>query len=253
MVTVNPNLPPNAAPQASAAARSQRMNVGDTERLVSVLGGGALALGGLVYCPNTLGKLVSAALGGALVYRGISGHCHLYGALNISTAEPHGAQAAVEAGHGVKVEHAIAITKPPQELYQFWRDLSRLPWFMGHLKEVRILDGKRSHWAARGPLGVSVEWDAEIYNERPGELIAWRSLPGSQVDTAGSVHFIPVPGGTEVRVALKYDPPAGKLGAAVARLFGDAPEQQIRADLARFKEIVESGRMAVDRGIGPLG
>src|SRR5262245_8518435 len=254
MVTVNPSHPEKATPQASAAARASRVNVGDTERLVSALGGGAIALGGLIWCPNTLGKLLLAAIGGALVYRGVTGHCHLYGALDVSTAEPHGAQAAVEAGAGIKVEHSVTINKPAHELFRFWRSFDRLPRFLNHLKEVRVLDTRRSHWVARGPLGISVEWDAEINNERPGELIAWRSLPGSQVDTAGSVHFIPVPGGrgTEMRVALKYDPPAGKLGAAVARIFGEAPEQQIREDLERFKQLMEAGEPALTRGAGPL-
>src|SRR5581483_8390332 len=149
----------------------------------------------------------------------------------------------VAAGHGYKIEGAVTVNKPAGDLYRFWRQLDNLPRFMDHLKEVRMLGNGRSHWVAEGPMGTSVEWDAEVVNERFGELIAWQSLPGSDVNTAGSVHFTPAPGnrGTEVRVELKYDPPAGKLGAWFASLFGEAPGQQVRADLQRFKEMMESG------------
>src|SRR5260370_25086851 len=110
---------------------------------------------------------------------------------------------------------------------------------MRHLESVQV-QGNRSHWVAKGPLGTCVEWDAEIYNENPNEMIAWRSLEGADVDSTGSVHFTPAPGGrgTDVRVVLKYNPPAGKLGAAIAKLFGSEPDQQIRDDLRRFKQLM---------------
>ena len=142
------------------------------------------------------------------------------------------------------------MNEPAGELFAMWRQLDRLPRFVEHLKEVRMLGDGRSHWVAEAPLGMSVEWDAEIANERDGELIAWRSLPGSDVITAGSVHFTPAPGnrGTEVRVALKYDPPAGKLGAAVARLFGASPQAQIREDLRRLQQFLETGEVPTTAG-----
>jgi uncharacterized membrane protein len=254
MVQINPTMPQTMQGPGSAGERTEDINVGETERLLSVIGGGIVALGGLAFCPNTIGKLVSAGLGGALIYRGLSGHCHIYSALGMDTAEKYGQQSAVEAGAGNKVEHAVTIDRPRNEVYRFWRQLHNLPRFMRHLKEVQILDPKRSHWIARGPLGMSIEWDAEIINERPGEMIAWRSLPGSEMDTAGSVHFEEAPGGrgTTVRVSLKYDPPAGKAGAAIARLLGDAPEQQIREDLARFKQLMEAGQLAASSGAGRM-
>jgi uncharacterized membrane protein len=90
-----------------------------------------------------------------------------------------------------------------------------------------------------------VEWDAEIHNEIPNELIAWRSLAGSEVDNAGSVHFMPTANGdTEVRVVLRYDPPAGKLGATVARLLGEDPSHQVSEDLRRLKQVVEASEPA---------
>ena len=113
---------------------------------------------------------------------------------------------------------------------------------MDHLEAVTVFDDRRSHWTARGPAGSRVEWDAEIHNEIPNELLAWRSLPGSEVDNAGSVHFTPTDtGDTEVRVVLRYDPPAGRLGAVVARLFGEDPSRQVAEDLRRLKQVVESG------------
>jgi uncharacterized membrane protein len=143
----------------------------------------------------------------------------------------------------VKVERAITIDRPAHELYAFWRDFENLPRFMEHLESVTVIDATRSHWIARAPVGQRVEWDAEIHNEVPDELIAWRSLPGSEIANAGSVHFTPAGGGTEVRVVLSYEPPAGRLGDAVARLFGEAPAQQVQDDLRRFKQVMEAGEV----------
>lgn len=159
-------------------------------------------------------------------------------------------QTAVPAGSGVKVQRSIVVYRPAEELYRFWRDVQRLPEFMTHLKQVTPLDGTHSHWSARGPLGFEVSWEAEIFNESPNEFLAWRSLPGSAVATAGSVHFSPAPGGrgTLVQVSMKFDPPGGKFGAALARLFGDSPEQNIREDLRRFKSLMEAGEIPTTEG-----
>lgn len=150
-------------------------------------------------------------------------------------------------GHvrGQHVAKSIAINRSPDELYHFWRNFQNLPQFMKHLESVHIIDDTRSHWRAKGPAGTSVEWDAEIIADKPGEMIAWRSLPGAQVENAGSVHFEPSPGdrGTVVRVKIEYNPPAGALGATVAKLLGEAPEVQIPGDLLRFKQIMEIGRV----------
>jgi uncharacterized membrane protein len=126
--------------------------------------------------------------------------------------------------------------------------VENLPRIMRHLDSVKGTGGNRSHWVAKAPLGLSVEWDAEVHNQRPNELIAWRSLEGSQVDTAGSVHFRRTPGGrgTEIQVVLKYDPPGGKVGAGLARLLGESPEQQIEEDLRRFKQLMETGERPAD-------
>ncbi len=229
-------------------ARPSHVNVGDAERWASLLGGGALALFGLTR--GSLAGFGLAALGSALAYRGVSGHCNVYGALGVSTAERHGAATVIPAGHGVKVEKSITIDRAPEELYRSWRNFDYLPHIMSHLERVDVTGPYQSHWVARGPLGARFEWDAEIYTHRLNEMISWRSLPGSEVDTAGSVHFTPAPGGrgTEVKVVLKYDPPAGKAGAAVAGMFLQSPGEQIKDDLRRFKQLMETGEIPTTEG-----
>src|SRR5262249_49471792 len=135
-----------------------------------------------------------------------------------------------------------------EELYRTWRNFENLPRFMRHLVSVQS-HGDRSHWVARAPGGTTVSWDAEIVNDEPNRLIAWRSLEGSTVDTAGSVHFTPAADGhgTEVQVTLKYDPPAGRLGSWVAWLFGEEPGVQIEDDLARFKQQMEAREPTLGR------
>jgi uncharacterized membrane protein len=127
-------------------------------------------------------------------------------------------------------------------VYSFWRQLSNLPRFMSHLARVDLLGGGRSHWVAAGPLGHQVEWDAEIINEVDGYLLAWQSLPGADVDSAGSVRFRDLPNeGTELTVRLQYQPPAGRLGAWAAWMAGEEPSRQIRDDLRGVKRYLETG------------
>lgn len=217
------------------------VNVGETERLISLAAGSALLAFGATR--RTIGGLGLALLGGTLVYRGFTGQCSGYRSLGISTARSRGFQTSVPAQHGAKVEESVTILRPREELFRYWRDFSNLPRIMRHLKSVQVIDGRRSHWVAEGPLGYQVEWDAEVITERENELIGWRSVGDSAVDTAGSVHFTEAPGGrgTEVQVVLKYDPPAGKLGVAVARMLGQSPSEQIREDLRQLKLTMEAG------------
>jgi uncharacterized membrane protein len=140
---------------------------------------------------------------------------------------------------GIHVDHAVTINKPVAELYRFWRNFENLPRFMEHLDQVAVRQGGQSHWVAKGPGGMKVEWDARIINEVENKVIGWQSLEGSTVSTAGSVNFDETDQGTTVRVHLQYNPPGGKLGAAVAWLAGEEPNQQIREDLARFKRLME--------------
>jgi len=214
-------------------------NVGERERWISSIGGGALALYGLKR--GGLGGAVLLALGGGLIYRGYSGHCSAYESLGINTATDAPAPPEAYFERGIHVNESVTIDKRPWDLYAFWKDFENLPRFLDHLESVRKIDDRRSHWVAKAPAGTSVEWDAEIINDEPNALLAWRSLGGASVDNAGSVRFIPgnEGEGTQVRVVLDYIPPAGRLGAAVARLFGEEPSRQVREDLRRFKELME--------------
>ena len=152
----------------------------------------------------------------------------------------------------VRVEQVTTINKPIEEVYAFWRNFENLPRFMRHLVSVEQLDGRRSKWRAKAPAGMTVEWEAEIVQEREHEWIAWRSLENSTVENSGSVRFSRAPGarGTELRVQLQYSPPAGALGRGVAWLFGEEPNQQVAEDLHRFKQLMETGEIPISDGPG---
>jgi uncharacterized membrane protein len=222
----------------SACCAGGPVNVGSSERVISLLGGGVLLAYGL--SRGGISGLGVGLIGGALAYRGWTGHCHTYDALGISTAD-HNEQTSIPSGQGIKFEHGVLIQKPADELYRFWRKLDNLPRVMRHLVAVQDLGNKRSRWTAKGPTG-NVQWEAEIITERPGEMIGWRSLEGSTVDTAGSVHFHEQQHGrgTEVRVVLSYNPPAGRVGHALAWLTGSEPGREIREDLQNFKRMMET-------------
>jgi len=216
-------------------------NVSSPERWLSVVAGSALAAYGLTR--RSVAGLIIAGAGGALAWRGATGHCMVYEALGISTngADDEGRQVSVPYGAGVPVEKSVTINAAPDDLYRFWRNFENLPRFMSHLKSVKVIDDKRSHWVAKGPAGKDVEWDGEIINELPNALIGWRSVDGSQIRNAGSVHFTPSTRGTEVKVVLRYDPPAGLIGAAIAKLFGKDPAHEVQEDLRQFKQLIETG------------
>jgi uncharacterized membrane protein len=148
------------------------------------------------------------------------------------------------APEGIHVLSAITVNRPREEVYRYWRDLEHLPKFMAHLESVQVENG-RSKWRAKGPLGMRIEWEAEIVADQPNENLAWRSCEGSDVPNQGSVRFLDAAGGrgTEVRVELRYDLPTGALGAQVAKLFGAEPGQEIAGDLRRFKQVIETGEV----------
>ena len=153
---------------------------------------------------------------------------------------------AVRTKRNIEVRKAITVNRHPEEVYAFWHDFENLPRFMSHLQSVEITGQGRSHWKAKGPAGRTVEWDAIIVEDEPNQRIAWETVAGSGIDHAGAVRFQPAPGnrGTEVRVELRYAPRAGRLGSTLAKLFGEAPEEQIQADLRAFKSAMEIGEIA---------
>lgn len=228
---------------AASATSCNWVNTSTTERIASAAAGAALAAWGLRR-GDLLGYAL-AACGGGLLFRGASGHCVTYQLLGISTARRN--EPGVRAQLGCRLEKTLVIGRPADELYAFWRELENLPRILPHLRSVETTSELQSHWVAEAPLNQTIEWDAEIINERQGELIAWQSLPGGQVDTAGSVHFEPLPGGRETRlhVSLKYDPPGGKASIGIARLLGEDLEQRLDDDLQRFRVAAESGELKI--------
>jgi uncharacterized membrane protein len=173
----------------------------------------------------------------------------LIAAVRLSRSDQRNGKAGEGMG-GIEAKGSITVNRPVDEVFAYWENLENLPKFMSHLQSVRPLGDGRSRWRATGPASVDVEWDAEISEQRINEFISWRSVGGATVENSGEVEFRPAPGGrgTEIRVRLTYHPPAGKLGAAVAKLFGESPDQQVRDDLRRFKQVVETGEVVRSEG-----
>lgn len=210
--------------------------LGETERLFSLIGGGLVLLAALRR--PSIGAVPIAMGGGYLLYRGLARKDPVYEALNIRRSEDDGK---------LLVRRSATINRPRPEVYAFWRNFENLPRFMQHLQAVTVQagDGRRSHWVTRAPLGRTVEWDAEIVEEQADELLAWRSLPGADIENEGRVWFRDAldGSGTIVEVELEYRPPLGAPSIVVARLFGEQPWQQVRDDLRRFKQIMEAGEV----------
>jgi uncharacterized membrane protein len=190
--------------------------------------------------------LALAVGGGVLVYRGITGRCAVYEKLGLNTVRHDGAGVAVEAG--------VTINKPVAEVYRFYRTLENHPRFVTHLESVRTTANGHSHWVAKTPIRGTLEWDAEIVEERENALLSWRSLPGSDIDNTGTVRFRELPDnrGTEVHVRLNYSPPGGRAGTALAQLFNGITTQRLREDLRHFKQLLEAGEQPTNAG-QPVG
>lgn len=227
----------------------QRGNVGDFERALSAIGGGALAL--LALRRRGVSGLAMGVAGAELLRRGATGHCPVYEALGVNTAyadtrardDVTGRAATVNARKAVKIEQRIAVRRPAAELYALWRDFSVLPHFMQYLESVTCSDDRHSHWVARLPGGKRLEWDAEIVNDLDGELIAWKTIGSPDIAHAGSVHFTPLDDSdaTEVRVVFDYEPPAARTIGIIAEHLGLSPETLVAGDLRRFKDVAERG------------
>ena len=203
-----------------------------------LVGGGLLAGYGL--SRGSLSGMLVAAAGGGIAYYGLTGQM----------PPMTGGSGAPDGERSVRVEKVITISRPIAEVFEEWRDIERLPERMSHLESVRDLGGGRSHWVAKAPLGRTVEWDAEIMNDSENRVISWRSLAGADIPNVGAVHFHDAPGGrgTELRVRIEYSPPAGHIGATVAKLFGQEPSQQVEDDLRRFKRFMETGEIPTTAG-----
>jgi uncharacterized membrane protein len=242
MATTNINYANKAqsATNRTPATGSGRVNVGMAERIISVAGGALLAfLAAKNFKRSRSGSIAMLTTGGSLLFRGATGYCPVNEAVGRNSAP---ASSMVDP---VEVSQVLTINRPRAEVYAYWRKLENLPRFMEHLKEVKQIDNKRSHWEALIPkmLGAPVKWDAEIIAEEPDTRLAWRSIAKSTVDNAGEVLFQEAPNnrGTEMHVRISYRPPVGDLGKGLAKLFNPMLENMIKTDLKRFKQIMETG------------
>lgn len=223
-------------------------NVGNPERIISTIAGGGLIAYGLKR-KDLLGALLGV-VGGGLALRGATGHCQVYDAFDIDTNEnsllDRGKARAAKAKdwftQKTEIVKTVTINKSADELYSFWRNFENLPKFMNHLEAVKVVDDKKSEWTAKAPLGTEAHWTAEITEDTPNEKVAWRSIENSQIPNSGKVEFLPtVNRGTIVKVTIRYQPPAGKLGALASYFLSEEPDTQISEDLRRFKSLMEAG------------
>jgi uncharacterized membrane protein len=220
--------------------RSGVVNVGNNERVFSAAAGAFLLSSGLSSLfKNPISGLVKTALGGMLLYRGASGHCPVYASMG-KTSGVHNTQA-------INIRTSLIVNKPKDEVYAFWRKLENLPLFMKHIASVTEIDAKHSHWEASVPGNIGkVKWNAEIVKEEPGYMIGWQSIPNSMINNAGKVTFNDALNGqgTELEVVISYHPPAGELGAGVAKAFNGVFEKIVRQDVMNFKEYIETKHSA---------
>lgn len=215
-------------------------NVGQVERLVSAAVGSFLVVTSFGNDRNVLGKVSRLSIGGYLLYRGLTGNCALYNAMGMKGQQPR----------AIELRTTLTVNKPKEEVFRYWRKLENLPNFMEHLKTVKETDNKKSHWEAKIPGNIgTIEWDAEITDEKPGELIAWQSVENATIYNAGHVSFREAMGGrgTELMVRIIYQPPAGNAGAATAKLLNPVFEKMVKADVKRFKEVIETGEVSSAR------
>lgn len=244
-------------PLAERDQAGARRTAGRAERLLSTIGGSALVGYGLAR--RSVPGLILALAGGALIQHGVSGR---RGAARSPDDRAAPRSPLLHAGARVgrlfgalapaatRVARTVTVARPADELYRFWRNFENLPRFMEHLTDVEVIDGSRSRWTARAPGGGSVSWRAAIIEDRENELIAWRSREPADIENAGSVRFVPAPGGrgTEVHVTIDSKAPGGALGRAIAKVFGEEPDQQLRDDLRHFKQLMEAGEIPTIEG-----
>ncbi|MFN7117566.1 MAG: SRPBCC family protein [Saprospiraceae bacterium] len=226
------------------SSNEHSVNVSPVERIASVVAGALLLFTGINRIQrNTSAGAASALTGGYLVYRGASGFCNVYALL--------GKEEQASAVKDITMHTAVTVNKPRQEVYTFWRRLENLPRFMTHLESVNALDDRRSVWKAPIPGGLgNIEWEAEIVEDRPNELLSWRSLPDSDIENVGKVEFRDAPNGTgtEIHAVIRYHAPGGIVGKGIAQLFTPVFEKMIKNDVWNFKRIIETGEIPTTEG-----
>lgn len=211
-------------------------NVGQYERMASGVSGAALLWAGLRR--GSVGGVLTALGGAAMLYRGVTGHCPAYQRFGIDTTREG-------LSRGIEVSRAITIGRSPDEVYRFWRNLENLPSFMFHLQSVTELGDGRTHWVANED-GIEIDWFAQIIEDVPGERIVWRSEPGGRIETDGEVIFRQAPGnrGTEVHLRMRCSGPGRVMAMALAPLLRRFTRIQVGQDLRRMKQLIETGEIA---------
>ena len=222
--------------ELQAHTASGVINVSQNERMISVgLGAFLLSSGFNNLTRHPIKGLVRTLVGAGLLYRGISGHCPVYAGMGKTKGVSH--------TQAINIRTGLVVNKPKDEVYAFWRKLENLPLFMKHLASVTEIDAKHSHWEAEVPGGIGkIKWNAEIVKEEEGSLIGWQSIPNSSINNAGKVSFKEALGGegTELEVVISYHPPAGDIGASLAKSLNPVFEKMIRQDVMNFKEYIET-------------
>jgi uncharacterized membrane protein len=222
--------------RAGALGQDGRQNVGQYERVASSLSGAALLWAGLRR--GSMGGVLTALGGAAMLYRGVTGHCPAYQRFGINTTTEG-------LSRGVEVSRAITIGRSRDEVYRFWRNFENLPSFMQHLRSVTDLGDGRTHWVA-DEAGIEIDWYAQIVEDIPGERIVWRSEPGGRIETDGEVIFRQAPGnrGTEVHLRMRCAGPGRVLAMSLAPLLRRFTRIQVGQDLRRMKQLIETGEIA---------
>jgi uncharacterized membrane protein len=234
------------------------VNVPHNERLLSALGGGLAVVWGLSH--HSVGGKLAAALGSALIYRGVSGHCHVYEALGIDRAHDHSALA--HGGHA-RVDEPVALTgraraarsfdvlrsvtvqRSAEAVFRAWRDPETFAQAMSHFASHTTLDAGRTRWTLEDPIGGEHSWVTEIVAEQPGKLIRWQTVQSAPLVKNLTLELRPAPGnrGTEMTLHLRLEPPRGVLGSALVKLFGKAPAWIIDRALFNVKSLLEAGEL----------
>jgi uncharacterized membrane protein len=226
----------------SSCARDPRVNVGGNERVLSAVLGALLVGRGLRR--RSLGGLLISAAGGGLVYRGVTGRCGVYERLGMSSNRPRWRDAGAPPD-AIDLRSAITIQRPAHELHEMWRDPRTLSRIVGELAEIVPVEDEQLEWRVTGPFGVRRTWRTRTVASRPGESVGWQSLPGAALPNEGRLRFRAAPGGrgTECELQVRFEPPGGAAGHAVARMLGSTPKLLFTHALRRLKSLAETGEI----------